>query len=207
MLLKRLAELATKLDKAGLKGSADVIDILIKRAVDEWKYYGDNSPEDYEDRVKRTREHKGIPEEVSPVVEQVEPQSETETGGLSLDNLKTVIDLIPGHIALSNFKGATKFILDQERGVTGVTLVFGDEEGGTGFVRDVSKLPGFNIATARDDGAPTSAYTVVHSEDTLEIWVECEREVPRWVKLRAYSGNQWAKDLPRVFEYLKEQLR
>ena len=53
--LKDLVKLADQLDVRGFTKEADIIDRLIKEAIEEWQYHGYTSPEDYE-RVKKMRQ-------------------------------------------------------------------------------------------------------------------------------------------------------
>ena len=54
-MFKKLIEIANKLDSKGLYAEADLIDLIIKRAIGpEWKYHGFKSLEDY-DKFKRIK--------------------------------------------------------------------------------------------------------------------------------------------------------
>jgi len=90
--MKRLIKLANHLDSLGLYKEASELDRILKTAVDEWKYYGDNSPEDYEDRVKRTREHKGIPPEEKPEPVDLPRLDEPEQVGVEFKDIISTLN-------------------------------------------------------------------------------------------------------------------
>jgi len=93
-MLKKLTKLANRLDQLGFYLEASELDRILKTAVDEWKYYGDNSPEDYEDRIKGVRERKGIPPEEKPKPEPVDlPQlDEPEQRGIEFKDIISTLN-------------------------------------------------------------------------------------------------------------------
>jgi len=204
MLLKRLSELATKLDKAGLKGSADVIDLLIKQAVNEWKYYGDSSPEDYEDRIKGIRERKGIPPE-EVVLEKDRPEVEVESvkpkdaspGNEGLFDAITTVGAWLSHYSdrLSDgFTGCHGYKI--EKGRISAIAGFEADSGALSFIDLISNSPGFKVAdgwvfiTFESDDDP---------EGKGELWIEINSKNERQLDIYVYLGSKNSGD-----EYMKE---
>ena len=204
MLLKRLAKLATKLDSLGLKSSADLVDLLTKRAIEEWQYYGYPSPEDYEEKVKSIREYKEIPpEEVAPEeVKQVDqPDLPPKTmKDISLtDNLDPVAKVAAGYYGAGTLVGATKFEIVRKGAK--VVLVFREGQDAKRFVEEVGELPGFSHI------AGGHTFILNKTPDELEVWVSHNKRVPTEVDLQAYANDTAGEEeMQSVLDYMKKFL-